>query len=205
MAISSLGRSIVSILKIRCSEPLRHVRSISTQYRGNSSSHSSQTTDQPSQFVPQILRPLHLYFGIASGETNSAAPARRLTNEIKSSWSQEIVEEVASRYATSLFTMNKNFESLQRLKRGNQNLGFGFASSLFGSKSSQEINKDSKEGQGQTTLDPATERMRTQMEIDLKALRVQIEELGKVGVKVQLEGNEIWSRLERAARGSIEE
>lgn len=100
--------------------------------------------------------------------------------------------------------MNKNFESLQRLKRGNQTLGFDFASSLFGggnSRSSEDGNS-SKEGQ---TVDPATEKMRNQMELDIKALKLQVKELESVGVKVQLEGNESWNRLERAARGSIEE
>lgn len=200
--ITSLGRTSVSILKLRCAEPLRHVRSISTQYRGTNP--SGPTSDQPSHFVPQILRPLHSYFGIASGDINSSAPARRLESKVKSAWAQEVVEDVASKYATSLFTMNKNFESLQRLKRGNQSLGFGFASSIFGGGGSGKNENDGSKDEG-GNLDPATEKMRHQMETDVRGLEAAVKELESVGVKVQLEGNEIWERLRRAAKGSTEE
>ena len=43
------------------------------------------------------------------------------------------------------------------------------------------------------------------METDVRGLEAAVKELESVGVKVQLEGNEIWERLRRAAKGSTEE
>ncbi|CEH18451.1 Low density lipoprotein receptor [Ceraceosorus bombacis] len=200
-SVASLSHRIVSVLKTRCGEPLRLVRSMGTQYRGSSaptSSPSSAKGLEPSYFVPQALRPLKTYLGKGErvGDTNSSvALARHLDTETRSSWAQNVVDDIVERYTSSLQAMNRNYESLRRLKRGNQSLGLG---SIFG-----RSGVNNSDGVASAS-DPEAERMRAQMRADVEALRSEIGALQEVDTFVKLDG-EAWVRLKAAADGATEE
>ncbi|PWN43830.1 COG2-domain-containing protein [Ceraceosorus guamensis] len=200
-SVASLSQRIVSVLKTRCGEPLRLVRSMGTQYRGSSAPTSSPSSAQglePSYFVPQALRPLKMYLGKGerAGDTNSSlALARHLDTETRSSWAQKVVDDIVERYTSSLQAMNRNYESLRRLKRGNQSLGLG---SIFG-----RSGVNNSDGVALAS-DPEAERMRAQMRADVEALRSEIGALQEVDTFVKLDG-EAWDRLKAAADGSTED
>ncbi|PWN48134.1 COG2-domain-containing protein [Violaceomyces palustris] len=229
-------RAVTGILKSRCAEPLRLVRSINTQYRSGVSSPSSSTGSsagktkaggegqaslgpEPSAFVDQVLRPLFHFLGGRSADEDAAtatssssahptSPALKLDREVREDWSIEVVEDVVNRYASSLLTMNKNHESLRRLKRGNKGIGGiqgmvgglisgggGGASSLFGGG-----------GAGSGGEDVEGERMRRQMESDVDRLESEVARLGKAcDVRIELKGWPAWERLRRACKGSTED
>lgn len=155
-----ISLALTSILKARCGEPLRLVRSVNTQYRAGSAGAGSSrpgpgtSLPEPSYFVPQILRSLRAFLGKAQapassgqsgqgqgqGEGGTGTPAGLVPREVKTQWAADVVEDVVERYASSLTQMIQNYESLRRLKRGNApsssssssgGLG-GLASSLWG-------------------------------------------------------------------------
>lgn len=97
--LPQLSQRILSVLRTRCADPLRMVRSISTQYRGSATPSPAPREAEPSYFVPQILRPLRAYLGKAErrGDASSATPARNLDVQTRSLWASEVVEDVLYR------------------------------------------------------------------------------------------------------------
>jgi hypothetical protein len=197
-----LSTRITSILKARCAEPLRLVRSVSTQYRAQTSSGtatpSGNTVTEPSSFVVQFLRPVRLYLGKGEGRNESRrseAHSRLLDRNTRNQWITEVIEDFVARYAASLRTMNKNYESLRRLKRGNaasSALGFG---SLFNRGSSTPAAGGKVE---ETDLE--AKRMHSQMETDVEWLEKEVQDLVTVDTDVQTD-TAAWKRLKEAARG----
>lgn len=199
-----LSTRITSILKSRCAEPLRLVRSVSTQYRAQPSNGtvnpSGIVITEPSSFVVQFLRPVRLYLGKGEGKMESSrrleAGSRFLDRATRSQWMTEVIEDFITRYAASLRTMNKNYESLRRLKRGNAGSSMGFGG-LF------------NRGSGATTPARAEEdveakRMHAQMVIDVDWLEKEVKDLSSLDTLVNTD-TPAWKRLKEAARGELEE
>lgn len=204
--LPAISTRLTSILKSRCAEPLRLVRSVSsTSYRSSGS--STPTADgasssgsggvEPSYFIPQILRSLRHFLGKGDRPDEKFLTAATLVDgEVKTGWATAVVEDVAVRYAASLTQMIQNYESLKRLKRGTAGGsggggGFGgLASSLLGRGKSQQ-----QSGAGESGRDVEGERMQAQMRADVERLEMDVRELEQVGVTVDLENSEAWQSL----------
>lgn len=206
--LPAISARLTSILKSRCAEPLRLVRSVSsTSYRTSGSSTptdgaSSTGGIEPSYFIPQILRSLRHFLGKGDRPDEKFLTAATLVGgDVKTGWATAVVEDVAVRYAASLTQMIQNYESLKRLKRGTAGGsggggGFGgLASSLLGRGKSQQ-----QSGAGESGRDVEGERMQAQMRADVERLEVDVRELEQVGVIVDLEKSEPWQGLRDAVK-----
>lgn len=210
-----LSAKIISVLKTRCAEPLRLVRSVSTQYRSATTAANVKSTTngsangnamEPSFFVNQFLRPMKQYLGksdqVGSGsganisrqtsqdqvtQTNNGALSTLLPQEIRQRWMNEVVEDFVVRYTASLHTMSKNFESLQRLKRNN----------AVSQTSSHSNHADGGE-------DAEATRMHGQMITDVEYLEKEVHDLRLVETDISTD-TPAWNRLKAAARGDLED
>jgi hypothetical protein len=198
-----LSTRITSILKSRCAEPLRLVRSVSTQYRAQPSNGtvtpSGTVITEPSSFVVQFLRPVRLYLGKGEGRTESRrseVSSRYLDRTTRSQWITEVIEDFVTRYAASLRTMNKNYESLRRLKRGNAGSSIGFGS-LFNRGNGANTPAKPEE-------DVEAKRMHAQMEIDVDWLEKEVQDLHSVDTDVNT-NTPTWKSLKEAACGEQDE
>lgn len=97
--------------------------------------------------------------------------------------------------------MIQNYESLRRLKRGNMTGSGGFgglASSFFRGGS----NHASQTASGASNRDDSEWlRMQMQMRVDIARLEQDLKELTEVGVDIDLDRSEPWSRLRVLAAG----
>ncbi|PWN36411.1 COG2-domain-containing protein [Meira miltonrushii] len=209
-----LSAKIISVLKTRCAEPLRLVRSVSTQYRSATTTNPKSTTNgsangsamEPSFFVNQFLRPMKQYLGksdqIGTGggtnasrqasqdqvtQANNGALSTLLPQEVRQRWMNEVVEDFVVRYTASLHTMSKNFESLQRLKRNN----------AVSQTSSHSNHADGGE-------DAEATRMHGQMITDVEYLEKEVHDLRFVQTEISTD-TAAWNRLKAAARGDLED
>jgi conserved oligomeric Golgi complex subunit 2 len=222
--LPGITHRLVSILKARCAEPLRLVRSVNTQYRSGASTPSAAPTTtttsqvEPSYFIPQILRSLRIFFGKAERNEDASSspmtPARLVPSaDIKTAWATEVIDDVATKYAASLTQMIQNHESLKRLKRGNT-AGMrggltGLASSLLrggggggpgaagASSASSSLSPASSSADKE---DPEWEKMQAQMKADVAKLEDEVADLQAVGVNVKLDDSEAWRRLKEVVQ-----
>ncbi|PWN30830.1 COG2-domain-containing protein [Jaminaea rosea] len=200
-----ISTRLTSILKSRCAEPLRLVRSVSsTSYRSSGSStpnDSSTAAVEPSYFVPQILRSLRHFLGKGDRQDEKFLTAATLVDEgIKTGWATSVVEDVAVRYAASLTQMIQNYESLRRLKRGT---GAGGGGGGFGGLASSLLGRGKQQPQstaGDAGRDVEGERMHAQLRADVDRLELDVKELEQVGVKVDLEASEAWKGLREVVK-----
>jgi hypothetical protein len=86
----SVVSHIVVILTRRCCEALAPVKSLPGQFRATSQKHMPTKT---SLFVPLILRPLKLFFGVGVGD----GPGKSIQKWYSSEIGAEVVEAVSSR------------------------------------------------------------------------------------------------------------
>ncbi|KIK99406.1 hypothetical protein PAXRUDRAFT_822754 [Paxillus rubicundulus Ve08.2h10] len=140
-----LTRQITILLARRACDALLPVRSIPSQFRAMS---SKRMPTEPSYFVPLILRPVKVFFGI--GGSNVAGD--RLRDILLKETAAEVFDGVCQRYIQYLTAMKKTEESLRRLKKGKK--------STLGIFGSANTSKDD---------DRDEERIRTQMIIDVEA------------------------------------
>ena len=106
---------LLSVLKRRCAEPLRHVRAANSQYRPFS--HATKENISPSTFISCIVQPLEQLLG-----TSSDTPFRCLPRVITQTIVQQALDSTFLRYASAVDTVTRNLESLRRLKRGTMGL-----------------------------------------------------------------------------------
>jgi hypothetical protein len=189
---------VTTILKSRSAEPLRLVRSVSTQYRTSSASANGgqpSSSYEPSFFVVQFLRPVRQYLGavekVQQRGVGGAADvvekcSARLPKATREQWIGEVIEDFVVRYTASLTTMSKNFESLQRLKRVN-----AVGSTDGGKAQSNTQNSSTSE----------SERMYAQMMADVEHFERSVHELGtEVNTDIATE-TLAWRKLKAASRG----
>lgn len=162
-----MSNQIVTILTKRCCDTLLPVRSLPSQFRAMS---NKRMPTEPSYFVPSILRPIKLFFGVGVGE----GPGSLLSDDHLKSYSTEVFDGVSHRYVYYLSSMKKTEESLRRLKKGKKT-----PFSLFGTS----VSKD-EEGKDE-------ERIRTQMILDVQAFGKDAESLD-----VTLNNSEAYKALE---------
>jgi len=174
--ILPVARSQVEmILSRRCCDALVPVKSLPGQFRAASQKHMPS---KPSAFVPLILRPIKTFFGV----DNKNSSTKALRDEFCAPMSSNIVDEVASKYASYLSAMRKNQESLRRLRMGKRS---GF--SLFGSSNTTNDDDDREE-----------ERIRKQLVLDIEAFGKDAESLG-----VNLEESAAYKTLNYLAHANI--
>ena len=89
--IPMLSSQVEAILTRRCCEALAPVKSLPGQFRATSHKHMPS---KPSTFVPLILRPVKLFFGVETGERE----ARALRKDFCVPISTNIVESVSNKY-----------------------------------------------------------------------------------------------------------
>jgi hypothetical protein len=126
LSTKAFAARIISILQRRCAEPLRHVRSVTSQLRA-----APPRSSAPSHFVAQILRPLHTFMD-----------SRPTLAAYRAGWAAAVVEHVLTQYAGILAQQRKTEDALRRHRR-NRNAGRGF--SLFGGSSAPAPEGDEDE------------------------------------------------------------
>lgn len=168
---TSLCSQATAILSRRCCDALSAVRSIPSQFRAMS---NKRLPSEPSYFIPTILRPVRIFFGIGA----VGGPGERLKEELLKDVSTDVVECVCQRFVCPSITINviltwyqryiqyltamkKTEESLRRLKKGKKS-----TLSIFGSATA---GKDDEKDE---------ERIRAQMILDVKAFKTEGEALG---------------------------
>ncbi|BEI94590.1 uncharacterized protein CcaverHIS019_0701620 [Cutaneotrichosporon cavernicola] len=124
LSTKAFAARIISILQRRCAEPLKHVRSVASQFRA-----APPRSSAPSHFVSQVLRPLHTFLD-----------ARPALSAYRADWSAAVVEHVLTQYASILASVRKT-EDLLRRHRKSKKSGF----SLFGSSSAAAPEGDEDE------------------------------------------------------------
>lgn len=186
-----LTSKVISILKNRCAEPLRLVRSVSTQYRSNAPSSStssdiSKSSPEPSYFVNQFLRPVRTFLGrqeaLPTEKRSSSTFSAQLPKAIREQWVSDIIDDFASRYTASLLTMSKNFDSLQRLKR---------------------VNATGDNAQITNATEEAA-RMHSQMRADVSFLEQEVHDLRFIDTEIATD-TPTWARLRQAANGELQD
>ncbi|KAK4047210.1 hypothetical protein OIO90_006273 [Microbotryomycetes sp. JL221] len=159
--VPPLSSQIVTILVRRCSEHLKHVRSVASQVRAS----TRKGPQEPSFFVLNILKELRTFLNGSSSSTVTAAASRLIDDELRREWATNVAEEVASRYATILSTQKKTEDSYRWYKKGRQGLSF------FGRSTTPAPTTDEGEGQD-------GDKVRMQMQLDANTLKDDARSLG---------------------------
>ncbi|WVQ84689.1 hypothetical protein IAT38_006844 [Cryptococcus sp. DSM 104549] len=168
LSTSHYSSKILLILTRRCTDPLKLIRSIASQFRAAPTpSTASSTSIQPSYFIPSVLKPLHTLF--------SQRPA--LKEKYSKEWGTQVMDAVCSNYASILASVKKT-EDLLRKHRKSKKSGF---SSFFGGGAAAPEEGGEKE----------EERFTKQMKVDIEALKNDAQGLG-----VDVEGLASWTELE---------
>jgi hypothetical protein len=141
---------IVEILARRCSEPLKLVRSVASQFRATP---AKLAEPQASHFVITILRPIH--------QVLDSRPLLR--SRYGASWSTRVVSQVLVEYAGILASVRKTEDLLRRHRRSKKN-----TFSLFGSSTTS----------ASPDLENEEERFRRQMVADIEAFATDAQGLG---------------------------
>ena len=139
---------IIEILTRRCSDSLKLVRSVASQFRASPSRNAEIT---PSYFIPSILKPLHTFYASRPG----------LSKTYGTDWSARIVDAVCGSYAGILAGVRKTEDLLRRHRKSKKG-----GLSLFGS------------GNAAVEDGGEEERFRKQMERDIAALKTDAKGLG---------------------------
>jgi hypothetical protein len=173
---SAPEKQILAILIRRCTEVLKLVRSVASQFRAGPPKSKIEAI-VPSHFVPGILRPLKDYF-------KRGGLGDSLKEQMGEQWTRVVLEEVVSRYVryrcnvngsfplitvesfhsytNILITVRKTEDLVRRVRKGKKS-----TFSLFGSSNDQSL-----------TAEEEDDRFRKQMLVDVEALGKDAESLG---------------------------
>ncbi|KAM0790884.1 hypothetical protein ACM66B_004723 [Microbotryomycetes sp. NB124-2] len=152
--VPPLSSQIVTILVKRCSEHLKHVRSVASQVRAS----TRKGPAEPSFFVFNILKELRTFL-----ESNHVV--KFVDEDLKRQWATNVAEEVATRYSVILSTQKKTEDSYRWYKKGRQGLSF-FNRSLTPTPASS-----TEEEQG-------GDKVKMQMQLDAETLKNDAKSLG---------------------------
>ncbi|KAL5485251.1 hypothetical protein ACEPAI_7893 [Sanghuangporus weigelae] len=172
--IGPLSSQVETILTGRCCDALAPVKTLAGQFRAAPQKYMPA---KPSPFIPLILRPVKVFFGVDRG----GGEGKALRKDFCISMSTNIVEAVSNKYLSQLAGMRRAEESLRRLKIGKRH-GFSF----FGGAGSapDEDNRDD-------------ERLRAQLILDVTAFGQDAEALG-----VNLENCTSFKALEKSVHAN---
>jgi hypothetical protein len=168
--IPELAVGAIALLTRQASEPLQMVKNIGMTYRMSS---RKRDPTEPSDFIPNIMRPLRRFFG-------PGGPGEGLKSEYGLAWSEEVFNTIATRYEANLTQLKKTEDSLKRFKQGSKKTGF----SLFGGSSASREAEESKDA----------ERIWKQMALDVDGFGRDAASLG-----VRIERSEPFVLLRRIA------
>ncbi|RIA87792.1 oligomeric golgi complex component, COG2-domain-containing protein [Glomus cerebriforme] len=163
--LPDLSQRISAILTKRCTEALRHVRSIITQYRQP----NTKPPTESSYFVPHIMKPLAAFYDVNKPY---------LSDKRRKEWSSIVGDTVSVRYYTILYeyltNLKKTEESskimkMKRLKKG-QTRG-GLVSSLFSDSGDNGLIEDS-------TVMSDEDKIRLQYLLDVKKFGKELTNIG---------------------------
>ncbi|KAJ1024352.1 hypothetical protein NDA18_004521 [Ustilago nuda] len=160
--VSAVGRLVYKIITPRSAAPLRLLRSYSApSYRPSSTSGSKAASVQ---IIEQLLQPLETLL--------SLEPLQSIPTEIKRSWISKILNETLQRYTNTIETINKNQQSLLRLKKSQTGglLG-GLLKSTPDPKRDREAEKNMIETNKQALSTFENKVKALQLEIDLEKLQ----------------------------------
>ncbi|KAK4687993.1 conserved oligomeric Golgi complex subunit 2, partial [Tremellales sp. Uapishka_1] len=148
--IDRFENRIITILTRRCSESLKLVRSVASQFRA---APSKSAAIQASYFIPNILKPLQTFLDSRPSLKERYGPQ----------WSTTIADHVFSGYAAVLASVRKTEDLLRRHRKGKKN-----TFSLFGSSNaSTEADVNEEEA-----------RFKSQMQVDTSTLAEIAKDLG---------------------------
>lgn len=156
---------ILSILTRRCTDPLKLIRSIASQFRSSPTPSTPSSTRQPSYFVPSVFKPLHSLL--------SSQP--QLKERYQQDFSRQIADAVFVNYASTLASVKKT-EDLLRKHRKSKKSGI---TSFFGGGGHDGGSGEKEE-----------ERFTNQMKVDIDALKEDAKGLG-----VDPESMNSWNEL----------
>ena len=146
--VDPFADKIISILTRRCTDPLKLVRSVASQFRATP---SRNTELAPSYFISSILKPLQAFL--------TAHPS--LASKYGSQWSSNIIDSVCSSYAGILAGVRKTEDLLRRHRKSKKG-----GLSLFGGTQTPD-NDDAED-----------EKFRNQMKLDVQALAKEAQSVG---------------------------
>ncbi|CDR99033.1 related to conserved oligomeric Golgi complex component 2 [Sporisorium scitamineum] len=174
---ASVGRLVYNILFPRVASPLRLLRSFSTPaYRSSPSTAGTGTTVQ---VIHQLFSPLETFLTLP--------PLQTLPTPIKRSWIEKILAEAFKRYTSTIETINKNQQSLIRLKKSqnpSSSTG-GFLGSLFKSSPTAAT----------TTGETVAELEKAFVETNRQALTTFHSKLNDLNLELNLDAWPAWSAL----------
>ncbi|KAL5507537.1 hypothetical protein ACEPAH_6993 [Sanghuangporus vaninii] len=172
--IGPLSSQVEAILTGRCCDALAPVKTLAGQFRAAPQKYMPA---KPSPFVPLILRPVKVFFGVDRG----GGEGKALRKDFCIPMSTNIVEAVSNKYLSQLAGMRRAEESLRRLKIGKRH-GFSF----FGGS-----------GPGPDEDNRDDERLRAQLILDVTAFGQDAEALG-----VNLENCTSFKALEKSVHAN---
>jgi hypothetical protein len=194
-----LTNHIITHLIRHCSEPLRLIRSISSQYRSTSTSKSKPPTE-PSYWVPNVFSPIQTFFASSSSSSSnpSSGIGRRLRAEHGTPIARSVIKGVLQRYIATLLSIRAQEASLKRYRSSKPKTSSTF--SLFGGSSSSAASLAAAAEQEKRD----EENVRKQYELDVEGLRKAAEALG-LGSGQDEDGEEGWEEAKAVAAGSVVE
>ncbi|WWC64715.1 uncharacterized protein I303_107326 [Kwoniella dejecticola CBS 10117] len=171
LPITPYSTVLLQILTRRCTDPLKLIRSIASQFRASPSpGTNAQQKPQASYFVPNVLRPLHTLY--------TSYPA--LKEQYGVEWNNQILDTVLVNYSSILGSVKKTEDLLRKHRKSKKNnLTSFFSSSNASTDATGENDKDKEE-----------ERFRNQMVLDMNTLKEDAKSL-----QVKVEGLSSWREL----------
>lgn len=196
---ASVGRFAYGILSPRSAASLRLLRSFSTPaYRSASSAHTSANTAIGAaaaaagggaaatiQVIHQIFRPLETFLHLESVRSGLPTSTKRV-------WMEKILSDVFKRYANTVETINKNQQSLIRLKKSQAPSGGGGGGGLLGMFSKTSSSSSTAAAANKETAGASEESI---METNQQALQTFQDKVKALDLQIDLDSWEAWTKL----------
>lgn len=122
--LTPFSNKITAILTRRCTDSLKLVRSVASQFRAG----PTKSTDTPSYFIPSILKPIHDLF----------QPRPTLRAQYGAEWSSTIVDQVCVSYAGILGGVLKTEDLMRRYRKSKKGTFSLFGGSSAGGEEVEE-------------------------------------------------------------------
>ncbi|PWY99683.1 COG2-domain-containing protein [Testicularia cyperi] len=182
--ISAVGRNVLQSLLPRCVEPLRMLRSFTApSYRATSTSGSPTV-----QVIHQIFGPIESFLRLVQNMD--------LPKDMKRSWLQTLLVETFRRYSSTVETINKNQQSLNRLKKSQNSSGGGLLG-FFKSSTNSGADQDST---GSTPSKASAVKDPNQEAIETFAAKIEA-----LGLDFDLDDFAAWTQLKSFLESQSEE
>ncbi|WVR00086.1 hypothetical protein IAU59_007228 [Kwoniella sp. CBS 9459] len=194
LPITSYSEVVLQIITRRCIDPLKLIRSIASQFRASPSAPSpssgkNTSSTTPSYFIPQVFKPLHGLFDARSTSTSTGGKSHgaALKEQYGAGWTFQVVEAVFANYASILSSVRKTEDLLRKHRKSKKTGGL---SSFFSSGATPAAGGDDGGAEKEE------ERFRTQMKVDIHALKDDVISLAVKGIgQAEIEDMDSWKEL----------